>query len=1122
MRVLQEPGLHPSLRAALAAQHPLAFHSALHTLPPSTLAACETTDALFAQAWQAHTAARQQLASSLAAYLRNVPRRAGIDYVDTTSHAAWCHVLRGLEAVVSSSALDERGIVAALQHMPLADTNVATGAMQSVLRSLGALARARNVVDEAAEAAGFVRKPPPLAGVAPAQLLAAAASQRGALQQGLVQGLAATATTLERAAEALRSHEEIRRQAETGRSQDAWGAAVDTSGRDSKPDAVAEGFFREGGCASLLRDVAGCLQGLADDKAASAALGSAQSQSLLLAVTTRSDTLQAAAREVDSLAHAAERAAAVQSFLAHALCPMLRPAAHQPSAAVQLLAAAYSRAVQPLRSALVRLEAALRRAAKPAPIRYGLQPKDATARAAESDTVVASAAQDVQQAAERAQAQVATAIALDGAVTAVAAERYVDAAMRPAAGGLCVDTIAGAAASRHGDLAAARAILPMLHALHEEVRAVADAGLSGAQSAALRIPAHWRAHTADEQRSEATTPAHAAWGAAIWGGPSSAASAGGLNIWGSGLPGAAVAAAGAHELSWPLQLIGNWAQCAALFALDTVLQAAVAAEQSSQSALCRRLASHPQGAMLDSAERCMADMFACGPAVVAAARMRLINEELLAPPAGVPVPMPALPPASPQAQPPPPPAIAYPPQRPAPAAQLQSLGRVPAHAVDAAQPDGRQLESFQFFDCDVGGADIMLGGLSQASSLEAQSIGEPAHEASEAGSIGMQQARFGFQDDELPGTAVPLQGDDKVRAAVRFQRHVLLARGDKSHVFACGAFAQVLAQLSNFLTEHLCDLQEDSGSDADEMSPQPEPQGEHWLPNDIRLGSRSGSEAQSGHAPDSVGAAHVAQLFTSLVTRQVPALCAPSRSASAVSDSPAAGASAHDALPPLPRSCLECLSALTAARYGELAQEARSAAWLLSHLLPADLSPLVATTTRKGLVKGVLESLTSPNAPAGARVHALVTNLQHAAANMYDARQALAQWRASYDEASSALLRHLSSCGRGLSGSAKEGVQAAQQWVSGVVASTATLLDDLAAGVLSLEASRAGQGWGPGACNSGCCQTSSSLVFFVAMSGAASTRAPSGLLSTRKHSDAGRVCRRGTGQLAADAAAGRA
>jgi hypothetical protein len=98
------------------------------------------------------------------------------------------------------------------------------------------------------------------------------------------------------------------------------------------------------------------------------------------------------------------------------------------------------------------------------------------------------------------------------------------------------------------------------------------------------------------------------------------------------------------------------------------------------------------------------------------------------------------------------------------------------------------------------------------------------------------------------------------------------------------------------------------------------------------------------------------------------------------------------------------------------------------------------------------------------RVHVLVAQLQHAAAEMFDARKAVEHWRASYDAVSHAFLQHLSSCGRGISVSAAEGVRRVEIWCDAAMAHSGTLLDEFAAGVLSLEASRAGQAWDPGAC----------------------------------------------------------
>jgi hypothetical protein len=236
--------------------------------------------------------------------------------------------------------------------------------------------------------------------------------------------------------------------------------------------------------------------------------------------------------------------------------------------------------------------------------------------------------------------------------------------------------------------------------------------------------------------------------------------------------------------------------------------------------------------------------------------------------------------------------------------------------------------------------------------------------------------------------------------------------------------------------------------------------------NAICSGRGSASPEVAASGPEV--SARVAHLLTALVTRRVPSLTPPSRSPSSASTGLAALAPStsllpNKPLPPLAGSSLEHLARMTAVSSALSTTALRKMLWLHSHLLPADIAPIVtAAVPAPAAAAEVLASLTEARPPAGLRVHVLVAQLQHAAAEMYDARKAVEQWRASYDTVSHSMLQHLSSCGRGISSSATKSVRSVQLWSDAAMAHSGTLLDDIVAGVLSLEASRAGQAWGPG------------------------------------------------------------
>ena len=267
--------------------------------------------------------------------------------------------------------------------------------------------------------------------------------------------------------------------------------------------------------------------------------------------------------------------------------------------------------------------------------------------------------------------------------------------------------------------------------------------------------------------------------------------------------------------------------------------------------------------------------------------------------------------------------------------------------------------------------------------------------------------------------------------------------------------------------------------------------------------------ADDGSTADSA-AASTARMLMSLITRHVPAiqLAADSRSSSNVDrgstrrsaseaappklaghastrsasmmEAPAAvqkGASSrrqgHRAqqqqlapepvpLPDLPTATLRRLMQLNEAAEQQALQAARTVAWLLSHLLADPYALARAATNSDAAAKALLDAIYDTQCPTSVRVHALYGSVQHAAAEMYDAQQQVVQWNAKYREATGALLRHMASCGRALGVRADALARDVEAWYAAVSADSHTLLDTFCSGILSLEASRAGQTWSPG------------------------------------------------------------
>ena len=129
-------------------------------------------------------------------------------------------------------------------------------------------------------------------------------------------------------------------------------------------------------------------------------------------------------------------------------------------------------------------------------------------------------------------------------------------------------------------------------------------------------------------------------------------------------------------------------------------------------------------------------------------------------------------------------------------------------------------------------------------------------------------------------------------------------------------------------------------------------------------------------------------------------------------------------------------------------------------------------------------------APASnpASVHVIVGGVQAAAAGLYDAQQFVKRWKVQHEEASTSLLTHLDSAtnvggyGGAVVGNsvgshgtservrvvATGALAASRKWVAAALAHGDTLLERYCSGILSIEASRAGRAWAPGAAASSC------------------------------------------------------
>jgi hypothetical protein len=256
------------------------------------------------------------------------------------------------------------------------------------------------------------------------------------------------------------------------------------------------------------------------------------------------------------------------------------------------------------------------------------------------------------------------------------------------------------------------------------------------------------------------------------------------------------------------------------------------------------------------------------------------------------------------------------------------------------------------------------------------------------------------------------------------------------------------------------------------------------LSGDEDLHPRPQAASASPRNVNAAALAKVVRLFVSLVTRHVSSTLSAPASPS-VNRSDLTSQTSHTLaprrdclLPELSPTCLRHFSAILSDHSERFLEATRTEIWLLSHLL-GDVSAMAAATVGPEAAESLLAALTDPAHPTSMHVHAVYSQVQQAAAAMFDAQQEVARWRSMYDDAGGALLRHISSCGRALSMSAESAVREAQVWSDTAAANTHTLLDGFSSGILSLEGSRAGHTWGPGAAVHCICPCKQSVITCV-------------------------------------------
>lgn len=366
-------------------------------------------------------------------------------------------------------------------------------------------------------------------------------------------------------------------------------------------------------------------------------------------------------------------------------------------------------------------------------------------------------------------------------------------------------------------------------------------------------------------------------------------------------------------------------------------------------------------------------------------------------------------------------------------------------------PGGRHLEAFEFFNNELQGADMMLGGLSQTSSIGRESMSDGGDAAGRIDDHGLHHdtmAPSGLQDDmaDMSGISAMQVRSDPMQLLMwsmpcTMRAGLALAGNALHHTVPCGhkPVRLVQAQVSR-VEEDWADMHGDTGSNSGWMQP-------------------PGGKGET--AIDTLALGNVTRCLTSMLLRSIPAELPHDRG----SCTPGSRTRAAGRVP----SAITCQDA--ARQYAEMCTTAldfvlyhlRAVLWMLSHHLGADLSTFCSASVSGAPLVAVLEEIGDVTAPSSMRVHVAVGRIQKAAADMFDAQQAVRQWRGKYDAASAMLLQHYRACVRvsDTHNPMAQAVSQVQQWADDALAHSQTILDTFCGGILSLEASRAGRSWAP-------------------------------------------------------------
>lgn len=376
-------------------------------------------------------------------------------------------------------------------------------------------------------------------------------------------------------------------------------------------------------------------------------------------------------------------------------------------------------------------------------------------------------------------------------------------------------------------------------------------------------------------------------------------------------------------------------------------------------------------------------------------------------------------------------------------------GAWPAEAQDD-EADGRQLEAFVFFNNELQGADMMLGGLSQTSSIGRESVsdgGDGEGDSDEHGLHHDAMVSSMLQDD-----MAEMSGFSNMQVHTLFSRRSLVMHG-----CMCERICEQ-CQCHRVCSMQYINIGRVQGDAARAEGA--------WVDTGDHTRSGSGLRQQGSggeQALDMLALGNVTRCLTSMLLRSIPAELPVERG-------PSTPGSCTRALGRVP-SAISCQDA--AQQYAEMHTAAldvvlyhlRSVLWMLSHHLGADFSRFCSAAVSGDSLAAVLKEVGDPTAPSSERVHVVVGHIQKAAADMFDSQQTVRQWRNKYDAAAAMLLQHYATCVR-VPDTRNPIAQAAsqvQQWTDDALAHSQTLLDTFCGGILSLEASRAGRSWAPSA-----------------------------------------------------------